>query len=353
MTNFASPVVFDGHNDVLTRLLRAGGVAALDGYVAGCDGHIDHPRSKIGGFGGGFFAIWCPTDEGPVDRADAMTEGHYDVPLPPMTSEAAALQNTMAEAAILMEMERRGLLRICRSAADIRASLAEGMMAAIFHIEGAEAIGSDLSALEVLYAAGLRSLGPVWSRETIFGHGVPFRFPSSPDTGPGLTDAGKRLVRRCNELGVMIDLSHLNEAGFWDVAKLSKAPLVASHSNAHALCPVTRNLTDRQLAAIRESDGLVGVNFATAFLREDGQTNADTPLETVMLHLDYLIEKLGETRVALGSDFDGATTPEDLNGVQGLPLLRKAMKDRGYDENLIRGICHENWLRVLEKTWGE
>ena len=126
-----------------------------------------------------------------------------------------------------------------------------GSLAAVLHIEGAEAIDPELDALEVLHAAGLRSLGPVWSRPNLFGHGVPFRFPSSPDTGPGLTDAGKALVRACNELRLMLDLSHLNEAGFWDVAALSQAPLVASHSNAHALCPCSRNLTDKQLDAIR------------------------------------------------------------------------------------------------------
>src|SRR5919202_1128991 len=150
------------------------------------------------------------------------------------------------------------------------------MTASLFRIE-AESQGqlkvvrtaAELDALEVFYQAGLRSLGPVWSRPTAFGHGVPFAFPRSPDTGAGLTDAGKELVRACNRLGIMIDLSHLNEQGFWDVAGLSDAPLVATHSNAHALCPSTRNLTDEQLGAIAGSGGLVGVNFAVSFLRED------------------------------------------------------------------------------------
>jgi membrane dipeptidase len=144
------------------------------------------------------------------------------------------------------------------------------VLATILHFEGAEAIDPQLNALEVFYQAGLRSLGLVWSRPTAFGHGVPFAFPHSPDTGPGLTDAGKQLVRACNRLGIMIDLSHLNEQGFWDVAELTNAPLVATHSNAHALCASSRNLTDKQLDAIKESDGMVGLNFAVCFLREDG-----------------------------------------------------------------------------------
>src|SRR5204862_3939645 len=146
---------------------------------------------------------------------------------------------------------------------------------------------------------------PVWSRSNIFGHGVPFRFPSSPDTGDGLTDFGQALIRRCNEMHVLIDLSHINEKGFWDIAKLSGAPLVATHSNAHALCPASRNLTNKQLAAIRETGGLVGVNYAVSFLRKDGRRDADTPLDTVVDHIAYLIEHLGEDGVGLGSDFDG------------------------------------------------
>jgi hypothetical protein len=171
-------------------------------------------------------------------------------------------------------------------------------LAAVLHIEGAEAIDPEMRMLDVLYAAGLRSLGIVWSRPNIFGHGVPFSFPGSPDIGPGLTDAGKDLVRACNRLGIVIDLSHLNEQGFRDVAAITTAPLVASHSNVHALSPTPRNLTDRQLDAIRESKGLVGLNYATAFLRADGAMNADTGLDVMLRHLDALLERLGEDGVA-------------------------------------------------------
>ena len=227
------------------------------------------------------------------------------------------------------------------------------MIAAIFHIEGAEAIDPDLNTLDVLYQAGLRSIGPVWSRPTIFGEGVPFRYPSTGDIGGGLTDHGLRLVRRCNALGIMIDLSHLNEAGFWDVARHSNAPLVATHSNAHAICPHARNLTDNQLAAIRDSDGMVGLNFAVAFLRDDGKMLDDVPLEQMLRHIDHLITHLGEDRVGFGSDFDGAVVPAKIGSAAGLPALRQAMAQHGYDQNLMTKLCHTNWLRVLEKTWGK
>jgi membrane dipeptidase len=219
------------------------------------------------------------------------------------------------------------------------------------HFEGAENLGPDPGALEDLYEMGLRSLGLVWSRPNAYAHGVPFRFPSSPDTGPGLSGAGKELVRECNRLGVLIDLSHVNERGFWDVAELSEAPLVATHSNAHALCPASRNLTERQLEAIRDSDGMVGVNFAVGFLREDGGESEDTPLETVVKHVGYLVERVGIERVGFGSDFDGAKVPKALGDVSGLPRLLAALRAGGYDEAMLNKVAHGNWIRVLRATW--
>ena len=192
-------------------------------------------------------------------------------------------------------------------------------MAAVLHIEGAEAIDPKLETLDVLHQAGLRSLGPVWSRPNAFGHGVPFRLPSSPDTGPGLTDLGKELIRACNRLKIMIDLSHLNEKGFWDVAELSDAPLVATHSNAHVLSNHSRNLTDRQLKAIGETKGMVGVNYAVSFLRADGSHNRDTPLELIIDHVEHMLKQVGEDGVGFGSDFDGAMIPQKLGNAAGLP----------------------------------
>ncbi len=346
-------MIFDGHNDVLLQLYRAGGVSAASSFVTGREGAIDIPRANAGGFAGGFFAVYIPSPSNRDERVDEMCQPSYDLPLPDPIDWQDAVPVAMSQAAILFDLEKRGALKVCRTVADIRGAMAVGMMAAIFHIEGAEAIDPDLHTLEVLYQAGLRSLGPVWSRETIFGNGVPFRYPSSPDIGDGLTDHGLRLLKRCNELGIMFDLSHLNEAGFWDTARHSNAPLVATHSNVHAICPHSRNLTDKQLAAIRESDGMVGLNFAAAFLREDGQMLADVPLSQMLRHLDYLIEHLGEDHVGLGSDYDGAIVPQDVTSVADLPNLRQAMVEHGFNDALMTKLCFDNWLRVLEKTWGE
>jgi len=180
---------------------------------------------------------------------------------------------------------------------------------------------------------------------------VPFRFPSSPDTGGGLTGPGLDLVHACNLLGVMIDVSHLNEAGFWDVASLTQAPIVATHSNAHAVCASTRNLSDPQLDAIGESGGVVGINFATMFLREDGLPGTDAPLEAIVRHIDYVASRIGVEHVAFGSDFEGAEIPDALGGVAGLPRLVDALRAAGHDDASLELITHGNWLRVLESTW--
>ncbi|KIC22522.1 dipeptidase [Leisingera sp. ANG-Vp] len=343
------PLIFDGHNDLLLQIQSGNVLAGGSGFLGGGGHHIDLEKAKAGGFCGGFFAIFVPGDGDASFMEDMMAES-YDLPLPPAVDWPRAARTALAQAAILTRLETQGGLRICRSAADIRSAMQDGIMAAVMHMEGAEAIDPDFHMLDVLYAAGLRSLGPVWSRPTIFGHGVPFRFPGSPDTGPGLTEDGIRLVEKCNDLGMMIDLSHLNEAGFWDVARHSSKPLVATHSNPHALCPHSRNLTDRQLHAIRDSDGMVGLNFAVAFLRGDGRMDPETPVSRMIEHLDHLIGVLGENRVGLGADFDGATVPAAIKDISGLPMLRKAMKARGYGDELMTKLCHGNWLRVLGKT---
>lgn len=346
--------VFDGHNDFLLRLLREPARRAALWLEGTGEGHLDLPRMRAGGFAGGFFAVYVPSPV-PHDAPDfdaMLRNPPYAVPLPEPVPYTDALEVAVAEIGHLLWMERTGTLAICRSVAEIRAAMAAGKIAAVLHMEGAEAILPDLDALHVWHAAGLRSLGPVWSRPTAFGHGVPFAYPSSPDTGDGLTEAGKRLVRECNALKIMLDLSHLNEKGFDDIAAMSDAPLVATHSNAHAVTPHSRNLTDRQLAVIRDSDGMVGLNYAVGFLRPDGVGETFTGWDPVLRHLDHLIGILGEDRVGLGSDFDGATVPADLGDVAGLPRLLAALRDHGFGAALVEKLAFRNWLAVLERTWG-
>ena len=345
--------VFDGHNDLLYRLNAAPDRRAAIWDGSDAKGHLDLPRIKAGGFAGGFFAVYVPSphDVDAPNFLSRMDNPPYDFALDALIDHAAAQPVALAQIGHLKWLERTGDLTICTSTAQIRAAMAAGTIAAILHFEGAEAIDPALDALYAFHAAGLRSLGPVWSRPTIFGHGVPFRFPAGPDTGPGLTAAGKRLVQGCNALKIMLDLSHLNQAGFDDVAALSDAPLVATHSNAHAVCPSSRNLTDRQLAQIRASGGMVGLNFATCFLRPDGRESADMTLEPMLRHLDHLIGALGEDHVGFGSDFDGATMPAQIKDVTGLPVLLAALRAHGYSEPLLHKLAHGNWLALLDRTW--
>jgi membrane dipeptidase len=351
--------IFDGHNDVLLRLNRRTGADAVTAFLQGEDkGHLDLPKARKGGFAGGLFAIFVPSpkrENGSANKPPSQDAGVVvgSDPAPPAVDATEAQRVVFAMAALLYRIEREsaGRVRICRDARDIEHCLADDVLAAVLHIEGAEAIDPNLELLDVLHAAGLRSLGPVWSRPNIFGHGVPFRCPSSPDIGPGLTDLGKALIGACNRLRILIDLSHLNERGFWDVAELSTAPLVATHSNAHAISPHSRNLTDPQLAAIRQSGGLVGVNFATSFLRPDGRHDKDTPIELIVRHVDYLLEHLGEDGVGFGSDFDGAMIPAELGNAAGLQILVQALRKHGYGKRQIEKLCFRNWLRVLARTW--
>lgn len=355
MADAALPLVFDGHNDTLLDLPGREPGTERDFFARSERGHIDLPRAKAGGLGGGFFAVFVPGPRPPAASDVTSFAAAFNDPAtrPPTPELDEAIRVAMRMAARLFHIEERseGQVKVVRTADELAACLARGIFSAILHFEGAEAIDEELNALEVYYRAGLRSIGPVWSRPNAFAEGVPFKFGQSPDTGPGLTDAGKALVRECNRLGVLLDLSHLNEKGFWDIAALTDAPLVATHSNAWALCPSPRNLTDKQLAAIKESDGMVGVNFNVGFLTEDGNNDPAMPLETMVRHFDYLVEHLGIDRVGFGSDFDGATMPQDLSDVSKLPNLVRALRDRGYDDASLRKLAHENWVRVLRKTW--
>jgi membrane dipeptidase len=337
--------VFDGHNDAITSDDHA---LLVDGRP---DGHLDLPRMNEAGLRGAIFAVCAPSEQergSPRLRDDGVIEFEFAAEVP--HRDAAAFATSAA--ARLLALERDGHLRIARSIADVDAAVADdGPPVGVLHFEGAEAIDPDLESLVLWHAVGLRSLGPVWSRPNRFAQGVPFVSPSSPDTGPGLTHAGRELVNRCAELGILIDLSHLNEAGFWDVARLEAGPLVASHAAAHELCATSRNLTDTQLDAIGATEGLVGIVFAVPFLRPDFSDDPDTPLGLIARHAAYIAERIGVDHVALGSDFDGAPIPAAVGGVEGIPRVLDALSDAGFSDAEVDQIAWANWRRVLDAWW--
>lgn len=338
--------VFDGHNDALTREDHARLASGREG------GHLDLPRMRAGGMRGGIFALFTPSPGDESEERNFGSGGTYAEPLALPVSHEVAAADATAAAGRLFELERAGEVTVARAIGDVDAALAEDAPpVAVLHIEGAEAIDAGLEALPAWYAMGLRSLGPVWSRANDFATGVQFVFPSSPDIGPGLTDAGVALVEACAELGILVDLSHLNEKGFWDVAKLEAGPLVASHSGAHAVARASRNLTDAQLDAIGGSGGLVGIVYATPFVRPDLADDPDTPLSAIADHARYVADRIGVDHVALGSDFDGATIPAPLGDVAGLPKLLDALRAVGFGDAELERVAWSNWRRVLDAWW--
>ena len=359
--------VFDGHNDLLLALWRSDDLEGSS-FISGRDtGHIDLPRCKTGKLDGGFFAMFVPAatiapdsfwkrhPELITDDIKKNKQTRSDNLLNTATiSQAYAYAATieMIDIAHKLAKQHSDKVQLCTNSNEIKRSIEADKIAILLHIEGAEAISADLHELEVLYSKGLRSIGPVWSRKNIFAEGVDFSFPSTPDQGGGLTQAGKELVRFCNEKQILIDLSHLNEAGFWEIANISDMPLIATHSNVHELCPSPRNLTASQLAAIAESNGIVGLNFGIGFLHLEGKRDRLLPLDTMFRHLDALLEVLGEDGVALGSDFDGIQISDHIRDCAGLPNLITAMRKKGYDDILINKICSQNWIQLIKNTLG-
>jgi membrane dipeptidase len=337
--------IFDGHHDALTRPDHARLAGGRDG------GHLDLPRAREAGLVASIWAIFC---SGPGVTMDFAPQpgGGYDVPLEPELGHPDAAAEASAAAGRLLALERAGHLRVARSIGDLDDAADGGPPAAVMHLEGAEPIDETLEALDAWHAAGLRSLGPVWSRPNRFGHGVPFRFPSSPDTGEGLTAAGRALVRKCEDLKIAVDVSHLNARGFWDVAETTGKPLIASHCGAHALAAASRNLTDEQLDAVGRSGGIVGIPYIVDFLRADGALERDTPLSTVVAHVRHVADRAGVEHVGFGSDFDGGDIPDALGDVTGLPRLLQALADDGFTAAEVDAIAWGNWRRVLAAAWG-
>ena len=298
--------VFDGHNDTLLRLVLAdGGRNAKSFLEAGRTGHLDLPRARKGGFCGGLFAMFTPSrfrDDDTLDLSPDDPGNFAEV----SQQVAEPFTRKMIDMALAVESLSAGEVVIAHSVGEARQAMADGKLAMILHIEGVECLSPDLSNLHTFYQAGLRSLGPVWSRKNAFADGVPMDFPGSPDTGSGL--------------------------------------------NAHAISQSPRNLTDRQLEAVRASGGLVGINFHVGFLRPDGVKDERTDLDQIVAHTDHLLEKIGEDGVAFGSDFDGCMVPAALGDAAGMPRLIERYRQAGYGETLIRKIAAENWLSLLERT---
>ena len=225
---------------------------------------------------------------------------------------------------------------------DILENKKRNKMSCILSIEDGQLLGGDIERLEELYGKGIRLITLLWNKENCIG------FPNSSQEiihQKGLKPFGIEVIKRMNELGMIVDVSHLSEGGFYDVVKYSGKPFVASHSCARALCDNSRNLTDRQLKCIAGSGGVVGVNYNSVFLREN--SNYST-VDDIMWHIDYMIEVMGSDSVALGSDFDGMECELETADYSHYGKLISELEKK-YSGNIVEKICYKNALRIIKE----
>lgn len=201
-------------------------------------------------------------------------------------------------------------------------------------VENAGMLGDDLSRLDLLRADGVRLAGLTWNGDNWWGSGC-----GNP-CGEGLTLLGKNAVSRLESLGITVDVSHLNETAFWQVVKRSKKPIVASHSNAYAVCPHPRNLTDDQFRAIRDSGGLVGINLYPLFLGGDD-------LSFIRRHIEHFLTLNGEKSLCFGADFDGMTPPQHWNGIAVMSKIKEYLLDCGYALDFLENLFYNNAYRFF------
>ncbi|MFQ5611996.1 MAG: dipeptidase [Anaerolineae bacterium] len=326
----AGSIIFDGHCDTLLAL-REGRRRLGQRVEANPQGsirdaqHLDLPRLIEGGVTAQIFACFVRQ---PFLPADA-------------TNEALRL----IDAFYLALEENPDSLLLATTAAGVERAKAEGKVAGILSLEGAEALEGELAPLRMFYRLGVRALGLTWNWRNQAADGL-----SESRTGGGLTEFGLELVKEANRLGIILDIAHLAPAGVSDVLALSDAPVVASHANARALMDHPRNLSDQQLEGIAASGGLVAVTYVPDFLAENGRSAS---LESVLDQIDYLVKTVGIDHVGLGSDFDGF--PGVLTGLEDvsrLPALTAGLVRRGYRSEEVAQILGGNYLRVFRQVAG-
>jgi membrane dipeptidase len=228
----------------------------------------------------------------------------------------------------------------------------EGKVAGILTVEGGEALQGSLAVLRALYRLGVRALTLTWNFRNALADGV-----DETRTGGGLSNFGVEVVREMGRLGMLVDVSHLTEAGFWQVMEEARGPVVATHSNARAVCDHRRNLTDEQLKALAAKGGVTGLNAAPGFVTKDAyKTGPDgrlikATISALLDHADHIIGLVGPDHVGLGLDLDGISrTPEDFEDVTCLPLLTQGLFERGHSAETVRAILGGNFLRAMDEA---
>ncbi|HLS89015.1 MAG TPA: dipeptidase [Sphingobacteriaceae bacterium] len=288
-------------------------------------GHVDLPRLRDGGVKVQVFAHYIQGEYKP-DRALPRFLELLDAFLTEVDANASHIT-------------------VVKTVAQLEEAVSQGKIAAVLAIEGGEALAGRLAVLRIFHRLGVRLIGLTWNERNDLADGV-----GESGTGGGLSRLGVAVVQEMNRLGMVVDVSHLSDAGFWHVMEVSSRPVVASHSNCRALCNHPRNLSDEQIKALARNGGVMGMNFYPPFVDEDPR---QATIDRIVDHMEHIVQLVGPDHVGLGSDFDGIdSTPIDLEDVSKLPRLTEAMVRRGFSDADIRKILGENFLRVFRQVWG-
>lgn len=308
------------------------------------DGHCD----SIGDYLAGKRNLRSSTAEGHWDLAKA---GHADIRLQFLAAyieseykpHLATLRGLeLLEAAFRFIHENKDRVFLVESKNDLRKIGSGKSLGIVLSVEGGEILGESLFMLDIIHRLGVRNIGLTWNQRNAIGDGV-----GETNSKSGLSDFGVKVIRRMNDLGILVDVSHLNEHGFWDVLEISSKPITASHSCARNVCDHPRNLTDKQLKALAENKGVVGINFCPDFLNRNGIADIDD----VVRHICHIADTAGVDTIGFGSDFDGIpVVPLGLENAGMLPLLLEKLEASGFNQEEMAKICHGNFLRVLSSV---
>ena len=368
--------VADTHNDVPSASIEK--KVAFDTDLRGKT-HSDLTRMFAGGLDAQMFSIFCDGEQTePYQYANREIDSVYEW--------------------VRRNPER---MMLVQSPAQLQQAIRQKKLAALLGVEGGHMIENEIAKLEALYNRGVRYLTITWNNSTAWATSAADETSPNPSKGggmnaegkKGLTEFGRSVIKRMNELGMMVDVSHVGEQTFWDIVQVSSKPIIASHSCVWTLCKHRRNLKDEQIKAIAKSGGVIFLNFYAGFIDSTYEHKRDVflkqhqgevdelikqgkqkeyalmmvgdkykdqlnvmrpPLAVLLNHLDYIVKLVGVDHVGLGSDFDGIEAPPlELDGVENMPLITKALLERGYSKKEIQKILGGNFIRVFRSNCNE
>lgn len=298
---------------------------------------FDVSRMVLAGQGAQFFAVFFPPrNQGYIQLASDASHQYSDVEWFELAS--GLLLETVGT--------HFDTIQMAYSSADLVRNMKAGLCSAVLTIEDARVVGGDIARLRWLYACGVRVLSMTWNESNCFG------YPNSSDSAKmslGLTEFGKEALSEMDELGILLDVSHLSDGGFWDVVQLTKKPFVATHSNCRALCDHPRNLSDEMIKALASKGGVAGVNFAPEFLAEDGKR--ESRVEDICRHVLHYINVGGDESIGLGTDFDGISGRFEISQPSEMEILFDALRKKDLSERQIEKFAYSNVIRVMRDAF--